>query len=57
MDVQFIVVSDPHLGYGDIAPRTPAHDRQLNAVGAGARGLIITGDLTEYSQPRGGPSS
>ncbi|MFO0735366.1 MAG: hypothetical protein U0270_05785 [Labilithrix sp.] len=52
MDVRFIVVSDPHLGYGDIAEENARMIGKLNAVGAGARGLVITGDLTEYGQPK-----
>jgi DNA repair exonuclease SbcCD nuclease subunit len=52
MDVRFLVVSDTHLGYGDIAEENAKMIPQLNETGKGARGVVITGDLTEYGQPK-----
>lgn len=52
MDVRFLVVSDTHLGYADLEQENARMIPRLNAIGADARGLVITGDLTEYGQPK-----
>ena len=52
MDVRFLVVSDTHLGYADIDKDNARLIPKLNEIGANARGVVITGDLTEYGQPK-----
>jgi predicted phosphodiesterase len=53
MDVRFLVVSDTHLGFADIANENARLIPKLNEIGgAKARGVVITGDLTEYGQPK-----
>lgn len=52
MDVRFVVVSDTHLGYADIEQDNVRMIAKLNEVASNARGLVITGDLTEYGQPK-----
>lgn len=58
MDVRFLVVSDTHLGYDGIAEDNARLVPKLNEVGDDpklgprARGVVITGDLTEYGQPK-----
>ena len=52
MDVRFVVVSDTHLGYDDLAQENARMIEKLDVVGRGSRGLVITGDLTEYGQPK-----
>ncbi|MBX3186092.1 MAG: hypothetical protein KF819_03715 [Labilithrix sp.] len=61
-DVTFVVVSDTHFGFGDIAKTNAALVSKLNAIGgkrypreiggtvAAPRGLLITGDLTEWGK-------
>jgi 3',5'-cyclic AMP phosphodiesterase CpdA len=49
MDVSFLVVSDTHIGYGDIDKENEQMIAVIDKVASpGARGLVITGDLTEY---------
>lgn len=52
MDVTFAVVSDTHIGYGEIDKEDEQLVAKVNTVVPQARGLVITGDLTEWGQEK-----
>lgn len=49
-DVTFCVVSDTHFGFGDIQKQHDVLVPKLNAISPRPRGLVITGDLTEWGK-------
>lgn len=49
-DVTFCVVSDTHFGFGDIAKENETLVGKLNALTPAPRGLVVTGDLTEWGK-------